>query len=273
MSVSDLIDSNVVSPNQDINEHDEQIRSTFKAASESDSLGEAQKPVPSPDGRRLRLFGYPIAQVTRTGPIYENVRGQGWLAALFVPQRLHAALNEWMKMCETDTTAKPADSADILRNALTVGRLIHADDACGICAARRHHFDVWCRLRQRFLNLPAFSVLSPLRMLMVSWKTMGLTDSPGSQDAMGSYSRTWTLLNTLLLGRRMFRTAKGEMGLGPPLCRKGDYIFVVAGCRVPLVLRRAEGSGSWEYIGDCYVDGVMQGQQFRRQDCEELWLI
>lgn len=131
MSVSDLINSNV-SPDQDINEHDQQIRSTFKAASESGSSGDAQKSVLSPDSLRLRVFGYTIAQVTRTGSIYENVRGQGWLAALFVPQRLHVVLNEWVKMCETDSTAKPADSADVLRNALTVGRLIHSDDTCGI---------------------------------------------------------------------------------------------------------------------------------------------
>lgn len=108
---------------------------------------------------------------------------------------------------------------------------------------------------------------------MVSWKMIGLTDSSSLQDTIGSCSRKWTLLNTLLLGRRMFRTDKGEMGLGPPLCRKGDHIFVVAGCGMPLVLRKVEGSGFWEYIGDCYMDGVMRGEQFRRQDCEELWLI
>jgi hypothetical protein len=80
------------------------------------------------------------------------------------------------------------------------------------------------------------------------------------------------------------------LGLVPGLCEVGDYVVLVQGVRTPLVLRPkgqacvpkedAEGqvkivqAHTWEFIGDCYVHGVMDGDvwETRRHECEELWI-
>jgi hypothetical protein len=40
-------------------------------------------------------------------------------------------------------------------------------------------------------------------------------------------------------GRKFFTTAKGYMGVGPGSLTNGDWVFVLLGSRVPLILRRA----------------------------------
>jgi hypothetical protein len=58
---------------------------------------------------------------------------------------------------------------------------------------------------------------------------------------------------------------EGRLGLGPPRMRGGDQICLLGGCSVPVVLRKLEnGDGSveeeYELIGECFMNGVMQGQ-------------
>ncbi|KAF7876826.1 hypothetical protein EAF04_001909 [Stromatinia cepivora] len=65
-------------------------------------------------------------------------------------------------------------------------------------------------------------------------------------------------------GRRMFRTCKGYLGIGAQTLNTGeeDEIWVVAGSKVPMVLRRVEGSksGNRRLIGEAYVHGLMNGE-------------
>jgi len=78
--------------------------------------------------------------------------------------------------------------------------------------------------------------------------------------------------------RKFFLTKKGFFGLGPGALRKGDFVAVLLGADVPFVIREVVGDeeGSLEereranmpipmdrkfhLIGECYVDGLMQGQ-------------
>ncbi|KAL7919645.1 heterokaryon incompatibility domain-containing protein [Trichoderma austrokoningii] len=50
----------------------------------------------------------------------------------------------------------------------------------------------------------------------------------------------------------------GHMGLGPLLMREGDEIYVLPGSHSPLVLRPIS-SRTYQLIGDCYVNGAMDG--------------
>jgi hypothetical protein len=89
-------------------------------------------------------------------------------------------------------------------------------------------------------------------------------------------------------GRKFFITSKGYMGVGPGSLTNGDWVFVLLGSRVPLILRRAAktsvchgekveilvstGHGteketrcfsnhqSFELLGDAYVHGIMDYQ-------------
>jgi hypothetical protein len=60
-------------------------------------------------------------------------------------------------------------------------------------------------------------------------------------------------------GRRLFVTSRGFMGLGPPAAQVGDQVCLLLGGQVLYVLRDRE-DGHSEFIGECYVHGMMDGQ-------------
>ncbi|KAF2145870.1 uncharacterized protein K452DRAFT_102434 [Aplosporella prunicola CBS 121167] len=100
----------------------------------------------------------------------------------------------------------------------------------------------------------------------------------GTDNASGSWD--WSAEETMLLrtetevnffgvcGRRLLETTAGRIGLAPELCEVGDALAVLHGCRVPLVLRRVEGEESYRLVGDCFVEGAMNGEAVSWFDCE-----
>jgi hypothetical protein len=65
-------------------------------------------------------------------------------------------------------------------------------------------------------------------------------------------------------GRAMFVTARGRFGLSYTTLEEGDEVWALQGGSVPFVLRNREGTrdGFRALIGDCYLDGVMDGEAF-----------
>jgi len=51
----------------------------------------------------------------------------------------------------------------------------------------------------------------------------------------------------------------GWVGMGPTDMMEKDQVVILPGCCMPAVLREME-SGDWEYIGEIYVGGAMQGE-------------
>ena len=60
--------------------------------------------------------------------------------------------------------------------------------------------------------------------------------------------------------KRFFRTANGLMGVGPLSLGVGDSIWLVPGADVFFVLREIHGTKRFEFMGDAYVHGLMQGE-------------
>jgi hypothetical protein len=64
--------------------------------------------------------------------------------------------------------------------------------------------------------------------------------------------------------RLMLTHRKAILGLVPDDATRGDCVCIVFGCSVPIILREYEhddGSPShFEFIGECYVDGMMDGE-------------
>jgi hypothetical protein len=84
----------------------------------------------------------------------------------------------------------------------------------------------------------------------------------------GSYSSTeaWTVVDSILRGRRPIITRNGYMGLAPiyvdlPECveHKRLLIAVVLGCSVPLLLHERD-DGTYRLVGTCFVQGWMDGE-------------
>jgi hypothetical protein len=74
-------------------------------------------------------------------------------------------------------------------------------------------------------------------------------------ECFGNFRRTCA-------GRRFFITKKGYFGMGPAQLAEGDQVYILAGGKVPLVLRPVLESqpNTFELVGDCYVHGVMDGE-------------
>lgn len=66
--------------------------------------------------------------------------------------------------------------------------------------------------------------------------------------------------------RRLVVTNTGCVGLGPSKAQKGDAVCILFGCSVPVVLRRLDqsqvrgGRPTFRFIGECYLDGFMDGE-------------
>lgn len=65
---------------------------------------------------------------------------------------------------------------------------------------------------------------------------------------------------------RLFRTAEGMLGLGTESLQIDDSVWIVAGSRIPLIMRRLEASPAtkevprYELVGGAYVHGFMHGE-------------
>lgn len=70
---------------------------------------------------------------------------------------------------------------------------------------------------------------------------------------------TWVdAAKTVCLGRRLFYTTSGHIGLGPGDMALGDVVGILGGAVMPSVLRPL--GDHFGLVGDCYVNGVMDGE-------------
>ncbi|UPK93229.1 hypothetical protein LCI18_004164 [Fusarium solani-melongenae] len=63
---------------------------------------------------------------------------------------------------------------------------------------------------------------------------------------------------TVCLGRCLFYTTSGHIGLGPGDMALGDVVCILGGAVMPIVVRPL--GDSFGIVGDCYVNGVMDGE-------------
>jgi hypothetical protein len=61
---------------------------------------------------------------------------------------------------------------------------------------------------------------------------------------------------------RVFRTSDGRMGVGPSQMKIQDRVYVLCGCDFPALLREVKdgADGSYQYVGPCFVFGLMTGE-------------
>lgn len=86
-------------------------------------------------------------------------------------------------------------------------------------------------------------------------------------------------------GRSFAVTNKGYLGLIPRDARPGDHVVIMPGGKVPYVIRRVRGLKSgrrwkkgdsvrrYEFIGDCYIHGIMHGEAWDESKIEPIVLV
>lgn len=64
-------------------------------------------------------------------------------------------------------------------------------------------------------------------------------------------------------------------GCVPHWCDDRDATAIIHGCRVPLVLARKEFNGTFSMLGNCILDGAMNGEAvtLEEHDGDEILLV
>jgi hypothetical protein len=109
-------------------------------------------------------------------------------------------------------------------------------------------------------------------MVLCLWKLWSLLTFPfpnaqprhkvRGESSFSAYDRS--------VGRTVFRTRDGYVGIGPPDAVPGDPIILAKGSMMPLILRPT--GDRWQLLGDCFVAGLMQGQRWNALRCEVMWI-
>jgi hypothetical protein len=61
--------------------------------------------------------------------------------------------------------------------------------------------------------------------------------------------------------RKFLRSSKDKLfGLAPTKSLVGDYICILFGCSVPVILRKSEDGKSYLFVGEAYIHGMMDGE-------------
>lgn len=103
----------------------------------------------------------------------------------------------------------------------------------------------------------------------------------------GALNQFLKRVNDVAWNRRLFRTkTMKRLGLAPVYAAERDVICVLYGCSVPVVLRaikdkKGKDTGEYELIGECYLDGMMDGQavsesrqeQARKDGSEKVFIL
>jgi Heterokaryon incompatibility protein (HET) len=75
------------------------------------------------------------------------------------------------------------------------------------------------------------------------------------------------------LGKRFCVTGNKYIGIVPPGTQPGDVICILFGADAPFVIREIPRAGSmwksYSLVGDCYIHGIMDGEQLESQTPEE----
>lgn len=71
--------------------------------------------------------------------------------------------------------------------------------------------------------------------------------------------------------RRLGRTREGYLALLPFDAKETDKIVLLQGGKTPYVVRCKDGC--WEFVGDCYVHGIMDGEAWNQSRLEDVFLV
>jgi hypothetical protein len=68
------------------------------------------------------------------------------------------------------------------------------------------------------------------------------------------------LFGYVALGRRLFKTEQGYLGLGPKDTQEGDQVWLICDARVLFVLRPASAPNTFTLVGEAYIHDFMDGE-------------
>lgn len=86
---------------------------------------------------------------------------------------------------------------------------------------------------------------------------------------------TWESPSFMVSEPRTLAITTNSLGLVPVTSQPGDRVAILAGCSVPVILRSTgeiHGREYWNLIGECYIDGIMDGEFMESLPEDWKWL-
>jgi hypothetical protein len=112
--------------------------------------------------------------------------------------------------------------------------------------------------RNRTLHIGSYSleqICKSAKPLQSSAKVDLMDIMTNEQGFLSRFSDT-----TNWMTRRLMSTNEAYIGMVPCRARKGDQVWVLFGCSIPLVLRRQEHTEGFQVIGECYLHVYMNSE-------------
>jgi Heterokaryon incompatibility protein (HET) len=192
---------------------------------------------------QMRFYGE--ANRLRPAPEFASIMDQG--------HQSPALLRIWMNMVEASRAVEPWDFEELARSfhrIITAGQndsgsTFHSEEEYQESFSDCCAYLVRCADSYPYQRPPDFSVWREF----LSWHCDSEDRDPDGFFAVARH---------VCVGRRFFRTAKGLMGMGPGSMQEGDCLSLLFGGNVPYILRPKDDR--YLFIGDCFVDGIMEGQ-------------
>ncbi|KAH8699399.1 hypothetical protein GQ44DRAFT_718196 [Phaeosphaeriaceae sp. PMI808] len=92
----------------------------------------------------------------------------------------------------------------------------------------------------------------PKRITVDDFEDLSTEDIDDDLIRNGNFLQFWH-------GRTFFATPQGYIGLAPIECCIGDIVCIFFGAVTPYILRPT-GDGRYNFVGECYVHGIMDGE-------------
>lgn len=109
-------------------------------------------------------------------------------------------------------------------------------------------------------TIDASNDIMPIRPHSFDWNAIGIERlTLDNQDLSVYASDVIEGMRKATYGRRFMWTEGGKMGLAPAAAKVGDKICLFFGGQV-LYVSRERGEERWEFVGECYVHGLMDGE-------------
>ncbi|KAF4500432.1 heterokaryon incompatibility [Fusarium agapanthi] len=127
-------------------------------------------------------------------------------------------------------------------------------------------------MRQQILTVDSLTMLQKLHLNSVPApkpQSMSWTVAEKLSNAIGHVQDCVSVSEE---GRTLFKTQKGMLGLGHEFIQPGDVVTLLLSCHSPIVLRPRH-EGGFAFVGDAYVDGIMQGEFFQTIPTEKEFVI
>jgi hypothetical protein len=243
------------------------------------SGGQALELIHNDDQRVLALKGYKVDVIEEVGGPWTGGSRLGGVDGSYFPLEEYITyLAQVRQMCLLSAakgsniypTSERRDEA-IWR--IPVGDIDQDGDALPFRAkqACKLRYDHCVATLELEMQVDGLTSLKDYEILLAEVDAMGKR-YPGPLHTGGDAGSLYRIRMQELKGKRPFLSRVGYVGMGPSYVYPGDEIVVLTGASVPFVVRPI-GESKYRFLGECYCDGIMDGEAVSDERKETILLI